>query len=432
MTRTEDRLADALGAAARTMREDMLRSPVAPAHRERHWARWLAPAAAAVAVTLVVVLVAALARHAPAPAPIAPSAAGVPRYYVDLDFQGKAVVRSTVTGKVTATVPVHAVANGGDGALAAAGDGTFFVGVFTSQSQERIYRFEVTATGQVSGFAPVPGGVLSSQAQAMAATPDGSRLAVATAVNLAGINSIPSAGTSAAGTAKLPASGATGGTRQLTSAQVTVIDVQTGARSVWRGGLVRQGYSSFSIESLSWTSDQKQLVFAGQWCWPQDVNNQVCMSAVHGNRRLVEVRSLNPAAGGGQLSSGRLLLRQSARFPYIASAVISPDGQTITAVILHGRSSRSSGGLPGQLSVVRIPVGSGQQRDVLYQRPTDPTFGWHLSPDGTGRHWLLTGVNAYESDGPKDLSKRGYNGWISNGRLIPLQPAQGYIAGEAW
>jgi hypothetical protein len=164
MTRTEERLTDALTAAVSGLHEDTLRPLAAPARRDRRWTRWLAPAAAAAAVTLVVSLAAVLTGRSPAlPGPAA-GTSGVPRYYADMDFHGMAVVRATATGAVTASIPVPRLADAPDGNITAAANGMFFVAAFASQSQERIYRFEVTSTGQVSGFTPVPGGgALSSQ-----------------------------------------------------------------------------------------------------------------------------------------------------------------------------------------------------------------------------------------------------------------------------
>jgi hypothetical protein len=401
MTRTEERLTDALTAAVSGLHEDTLRPLAAPARRDR---RWLAPAAAAAAVTLVVSLAAVLTGRSPAlPGPAA-GTSGVPRYYADMDFHGMAVVRATATGAVTASIPVPRLADAPDGNITAAANGMFFVAAFASQSQERIYRFEVTSTGQVSGFAPVPGGgALSSQVDAMAASPDGSRLAVATKGGPFG------------------------------PARITVIYAATGRRTVWQGGLARRGFRGFDISSLSWTSDQQELVFTAQWCKPFEVNSQTCENSAKGGRRAAEVRALNPAAGGGRLDSGRLLLRQSARYPYIASAAISPDGTTITALVLHGPVRVSSPGtVPDHLSVVQISAATGRQLRVLYQRLTGPTFVWYLSPDASARQWLLDGVDVYGGDGPRSQSKLGFNGWIGNGRLHRLQPAGGYLAGEAW
>jgi hypothetical protein len=320
-----------------------------------------------------------------------------------MDFHGKAVVRVTATGAVTDSIPVPRVAHAPDGNITAAANGTFFAAAFTSPSQERIYRFGVTGAGKVSGFAPVPGsGTLG--VDAIAASPDGSELAVATRVGPFG------------------------------RARITVIDAATGRRTVWQGGLARRGFRGFDISSLSWTSDQQELVFTAQWCKLFEVNSQTCVKATSGGRRAAEVRALNPATGGGQLDSGPLLLRQSVRYPYIASAAISPDGATITALVLRGPVRVSSPGtVPDHLSVVQISAATGRQLRVLYQRLTGPTFVWHLSPDASARQWLLDGVDVYGGgDGPRSQSRLGFNGWIGNGRLHQLQPAVGYLAGEAW
>lgn len=403
MTGTEDRLADALGASARTVREDLLHPPVIPPHRDRRWARWLAPAAAAAVIALVAVLVAVMTGSSPGQSPAVSGAGGVPRYYVELDSHGQFLIRSTVSGEVTATAPVHVAVNAGDGAVAAAANGTFFAAAFISGSQEQIYHFGLTAAGQVTDFGPVPGGLLSQQAEAMAATADGSRLAVAI-------------------------SGGPFGT-----SKIAVINVQTGARSVWQGGLARHGFRGAQIGSVSWTADQ-QLVFTAQWCHPLEVNSQACEAAEHGYRRAAEVREIGTATAGGRLDSGRLLLRQSARYPFIASAVISPDGQTITALVMHGPVQRQAPGtVPRKLAVVQISASAGRQLRVLYQRPLGPTGGWTLTPDGSGTHWLLDGFDSYgNGDGPRNQMNLGYNGWISDGRLIPLQPATGQTTGEAW
>jgi hypothetical protein len=401
MTRTEDRLTDALTAAVSGLHEDTLRPLAAPARRDRRWTRWLAPAAAAAAVTLVVSLAAVLTGQSPtAPGP-AVGTPGIPRYYAEMDFHGKAVVRSTATGAVTDSIPVPSslgFADASEGNITASAGGVFFAAAFASQFQQRIYRFEITSAGKVSGFSLVPDSAMPSQVAAMAASPDGSELAIAVQPG------------------------------RLSAAEIVVINTATGTHRVWRGGLARRGYRNLDINGLSWTSDQRELVFSAQLCWPDKVNSPC--GIVSGEHRAAEVRTLNMAAGGGRLDSGRVLLRQSARYPYIASAAISPDGATITALVLHGPARVTiSGAIPDHLSVVQISATTGQQLRVLYQRPTGPTLDWYLSPDASARHWLLDGVVA---DGPPGQSEPGFNGWIGNGQLHRLQPAGGYLAGEAW
>jgi hypothetical protein len=416
MTRTEDRLADALAAVARTVPEETLRPLIVP-RSGRPRAAWLAPAAAAVAVMLAVGLAMAVSSGLPGFGRAGGSpgltgqgqgwhiAGAPPRYYVEADIASdKTVVRSTATGAVTATVPVPYVFNDGSPAIAAASNGTFFVAAFVrGTSDERIYRFRLTGAGQVTGFSQVPGGVLGAgqQVDAMAASPDGSQLAV-------GINP---------DNRNYP---------WQPSDEIAVIHAATGVKTVWRGGMNGLG-RSFEVASLSWTGDGHELVFLGQLCVVTMLSSEICSDG----RRTAVVRTLDPSSGGGTLDSGQLLLAQSRRFPYIAQALISPDGSTITAAVLTGpvkTSGQISDQTPEVVSVVQISLATGRQLRVLCRRdmgrtatmPTIPDF-LALAADGTGQHWMLkAGVSA------------GFNGWIDSGRLIPVQPADGSIASEAW
>jgi hypothetical protein len=308
---------------------------------------------------------------------------------------------------VTATVPVPGPfqpANGyGADMVAAARNGTVLVtGFGPDRNGQRIYRFRLTSSGQVSGFTVVLGGVRGNrrwQADAMAASPDGTQVAVA--FYYAGPSSRPHPD--------------------------YIVDVNpvTGAEIVWRGSGARPG-SMFSVASLSWTGDSRELVFLGQWCRAASgpADSESCGG---GAGRIAEVRALDPAAGGGRLSSGRLLLGQSARFPYLAQAVISPDGSVITAVDLTGRvqgSRQVSDFLPGHLSVVRISVATGRLLAVLCQRRLGAVSGIMGAPDClilcqdvAGTHWLLdSGLDGFAGN------RNGFNGWSTAGGWCRCRP----------
>jgi hypothetical protein len=424
MTRTEDRLTDALTAAARAVPEDTLRPLVAPPARRRRPA-WITPLAAALGIVLVIGLaLAAGTRLSGSRPPGGPAGARapVPRYYVvEGDQGGSPVVRSTATGEVTATVPVPKAANGGVfDVLASTRGGVFFVAAAAPGTEgQRLYRFRLTSSGQVSGFAPVPGGVIGRHywgADALAVSPNGSRVAVSVAYTWTGSSTT----CGGAGQQACP----------LDTPQpdyIEVIDLKTGARSFWRGG----NGAAYRVASLSWTA-HGQLVYLGQTCADQELNSETCTK--HG--RTAVVRALNPAAGGGRLGSGSVLLRQSARFPYIVQALISPDGRTITAVVLTGRmtSSRNETDLvPPNLSVIQLSRATGQLH-VLYQRYLGNIFGstfapdvLQLSQDAAGQHWMLNG-GVCTSRCPKG----GFNGWLRGGQLVPLVPVNGQEGDQAW
>src|SRR5499427_2468862 len=140
--------------------------------RRRHRRRVMEAVAAAVAVVLAAGLsVAAAGLFGAGPGPSAIPRAGAPRYYVQASFAGTAgrpqpvVIRATATGAVTATVrcpwPNSVIAPQG---ITAAGNRTFFMicqkiakqGKLFAVTGARIYRFELTRSGRISGYSQVP------------------------------------------------------------------------------------------------------------------------------------------------------------------------------------------------------------------------------------------------------------------------------------
>ncbi len=412
MTRTEERLADALGAAAQAVREDTLRPLTAPEPGDRRWPSrpgWLAPVAAAVAVALVIGL-AVLAAQAhgrnAAPAGLPP---GTPSYYVQTGLAGgRPVVRSTATGVVTGTVPVPVSNALGYDLVTADQNGTFFVVAAPALNQgERLYKFQLTTAGRVTGFSAVPVGALASTtwaADALAVSPDGSRIAV-------GMRFVAPPVLCRSGQ-PCP--------QQVHPDYVLAINLATGHRTVWRwaGSAV---VHSFAVESLSWTSDNRTLALLGQWC-TKGRTNQTCAH----DDRLQEVEALHPAAGGGDLGGPGILYTAGPRSE-VVQAQISPDGRTVTAVVLYGRVP-AYGHVRRYLSVDHISVVRGhmnQVQSVLYRRRLTDTFDpgrvpdfIALDQDATGQHLLLSGP--------------GFNGWVHDGRLAPLTPVNGREADQAW
>jgi hypothetical protein len=211
------------------------------------------------------------------------------------------------------------------------------------------------------------------------------------------------------------------------------IDPATGARTIWRWGPTPVEHG-FSVESLSWTGDDRKLIVLGQWCEAMRQSNETCSRG-----RTTEVRALYPAAGNGSVGGGRGLLYESNSFPYMVQALISPDGTSVTAVVLRGHvvgSRQISGTVPQDLSVERISVVEGhlgQVLGVLYQRRLGDTSEVNsapdflaLSQDGSGQYFMLN-IGLCVGN-----CTDGANGWIHDGRLVPLQPADGREADQAW
>jgi hypothetical protein len=450
MTRTEERLRDALLTAASRVQDDALRPLAAPGRRIPESApraasrrrTWLPPLAAAASVALIAIAVVAVAGYLQhrnnAPAPTSP-AAGPPRYYATLEGNNRTnleevIVRATATGAVVTRVPdpVSPLPRGTGTAappsstatpnpnaslmqpldIATTDDRTFYVvyGIqtVTGYGDLVIESFRLSNAGQPSPLIQVNGGQLSGQGTTraggswvnpriggFAVSPDNGKIALA-----------------------LKASSSS-----TTSDEILVIDTRTGSHAVWRGGLDRPN-AAFAILGLSWTSDGRSLAFLAQWCSPpqrafSNTGSDVCGGAT----RSAQVRELDTTSAGGSLSSARLLLAQSARYPYIARALISPDGTSLTAILLSGPVPPGTGlgpNAPERLSVVRISVGTGTVTATFFQG-VDPVSVWStLTADSSGRYLMLTHTDV--SLRPGDT--RYAVGWIDAGhfRQLPLNP----------
>jgi hypothetical protein len=433
MTRTEERLRDALHASIERVADDRLRPLPAPepqaerqARRRQAWRAWLIPAAAAVSVALVVILAAAL-TGVPRPAtrdsqsPAGAASPRPPEYFAD--FSGRELgqptgvaVYATSDGKLIGRA-LQPEAPGWtvlpDAVAAAPDDRTFYVeydagrsGTSSVVAQVWIYSFSITSDGKVTPMTRIKGGVMSGQAGlgdggSMAVSPDGTELAL-TADTTVDLNY----------------------DTQGYADKVVVIDLRTGRQSVWRGGMYRAG-KVFSIPSLSWTVDGQSLVYLAQWCdFPGPTNPCTGTSGPDGYRD-TQVRSIRIASGGGKLSSGLLLLSQSARYPVIVAALAGPDGSRLSVLVLSGHLNAS--GEWSRVAVEHVTIG-GSLLGVDYRAATrgvggKPDWTW-LSADPSGRYLLFS----YQAAG-------GFvTGWIGQGRvhLLPVkQPYLGYLI-SAW
>jgi hypothetical protein len=357
--------------------------------------------AAAVAVLLLAGLGAAVSATVTGPGPAnGPQLPGVPRYYVEQGFRGTSpavtMVRATATGAVTATVgspwPGAQIATG---EIAAGSNQTFFVicqkvaGHGASVTGSRIYRFRLTASGRIAGYSLMPGGSLDGlRVTGVTASDDGSEVAVST---VPGGSASPSA-----------------------PANIVVINTRTGARAVWHATRAVPGKMTFDVSDPSLTANGRELVYLAI---PRCIRGR-CKPTGNGE----EVRALSPAAQGGQISSSRILVRQSALMPlstgYLDGAVVSPDGSSLNVLEMQSPPSGST-----TVSVVQVSAATGRPERVRYQVDTGNGFMFQFfNSDPSGRYLLL-------GAGP---TSGIVNGWIDNGRLIPLTPTGGNVFYEAW
>jgi hypothetical protein len=260
-------------------------------------------------------------------------------------------------------------------------DGTRFV-----ITGSRIYRFRLTSSGRISGYSPVRGGILGPHwPEGITASPGGSQIAITVGP------ATPAAASSVPG-------------------EVFVINTQTGTRAVWHGDA-----KVFNAADLTFTNNGSGLEFLGLKRCAQLRASPSCR----------ELREVSPAAAGGQLGSSHLILPLSTlklrQGDEINDVVISPDGSTLTAAVIHAPNRPRSS---ASILVVKYSATTGRQLRVLYQMQTGNGFFYRfLSSDPSGRYLLF---NAGPTSGT-------VNGWIGHGRLLRLKPANGSnISYETW
>jgi hypothetical protein len=363
--------------------------------------------AAAIVAVLVAGLGVAVAARAggagPASGPRPP--AGVPRYYVEQGLRNtppaETVIRATATGAATAAV--HCPGRGASilqRGIAASSHRTFFL-VCEEQTGprndpqvtgSRIYRFHLTATGRIARYTLMPGGSLDGlSVSGVTASADGAEVAVTT----------------------VPA----GPVNSSVPTDIMVINTQTGTRALWHGSPAVPGKMALSAGDPSLTADGRELVYLAT---PRCIRGH-CQPTGNGQ----EVRALSPAAAGGQLSSSRILARQSALVPlasgYLDGALVSANGSSV--FVLEMNSPPRGGSTT--VSVVKVSAATGRPLRVVYRVPTGNGFSFRFFSADPFRRYLLLDAGPPSGAMP--------NGWIYHRHLLPLSPRDGTnVFYETW
>ena len=363
-------------------------------------------AAAIVAVLVAGLGVAVAVRASGSGQPSGPRPpAGVPRYYVEQGFRNAppavTVIRATATGAVTAAV--HCPGRGVsilDGGIAASSHRTFFL-VCEEQTGprndpqvtgSRIYRFHLTATGRIARYTLMPGGSLDGlSVSGVTASADGAEVAVTTSPAGPVNSSVPT--------------------------DIMVINTQSGTRALWHGSPAVPWKMALSAGDPSLTADGRELVYLAT---PRCIRGH-CQPTGNGQ----EVRALSPAAAGGQLSSSRILARQSALVPlasgYLDGALVSASGSSV--FVLEMNSPPRGGSTT--VSVVKVSAATGRPLRVVYRVPTGNGFSFRFFSADPFRRYLLLDAGPPSGAMP--------NGWIYHRHLLPLSPRDGTnVFYETW
>jgi hypothetical protein len=399
MTRTEERLQDALRASASRVHDERLcplpdlaegatrgrRAPSAPP--------WLIPAAAALAVLVAIGLGVTLAQqtHQKTGSQAGGTLAqppGPPRYYAEVEgkmyrWHGtdsvEVVVRATASGAVVARVRNPVIAGQPEimpfSVAAAPGNRTFYAIYrnYGGGSELWIYRFSILPSGHVSTLTRISGGPIAGQnylgnVGGFTVSPDGTRLALAVASD-----HDPNSATSAV------------------AGQIVVINLHTGGHVVWRGGLSRPG-QVFGIQTLSWTGDGRFLAFQAQWCPPLDISygpygGFVCSTLASDPQDpqaegVAEMREIHVTSqSDGTLSSGKVFMRASEHLQPGMPAIVDPGGRELITMVAADAVDT--------FEVVKKSIVTGATTSDLGQVPGGWQDEFHLAADRSGRHVLV-------------------------------------------
>jgi hypothetical protein len=410
MTRTEERLTDALRASASRVRDDELR-PLpgglpdrAISRRPGAWRSRLAPAAAAAGVALVIgVVVAVHSNSGPdnQPGPATSADVTSPGYAAtSYGPSGAVEVRAVTTGKPVGIVQPPFAPAGLTTMLAAVAPGpddrTFYAeyDVYRSSGSQddtrtSIYRFGLTSSGTLTPMRPVNGGEVTGMAAAMvpdgtlAVSPDGDELAFA-----------------------ITSEGMSRSVEDMSAENmIVVLNMRTGSRITWQGPMsnARGKPAGFTlIPDLSWSADGRSVVFTE-------------VSRPGGAFDHAAVLSLSPASGGGSLDQAHVLLPSSTRSPALAAAGAAPDGSNL--VVVTARTDIVGHVAWAYLTVLDVSRGSGAIVKVLGQarirlaHATDSVIVLLAAAPGNG-YFLLSYGDAISGVSQLDL--------LSDGVVHPL------------
>jgi hypothetical protein len=235
--------------------------------------------------------------------------------------------------------------------------------VVTSRAEpceSRIYRVRLTAAGHVAGTAPVKGGVTPALAAGLTMSPDGRRIAYATAPCAPRQRTRPR---STPDTTPMP--------QPVTSSpSLTVVDTTTGLHRTWttdRASLIGE---------IVWAADSRTVGYSLGRLSPT-VPPPSPLAGYHTEGvGGITLRALDTRAPGTDLLAGRVLFRPPGDAGEVDSVVMNPDGRSGYGVIRKGQPPSTivfsfTQGHPMHVTHITPPARNGQVM-VGVASPGDP------------------------------------------------------------
>jgi hypothetical protein len=396
MTRTEDRLTDALGASAEFVTRESLRRLIPPAiERSRPGARvWLAASAAAAAVLLVVGGSVAIGTRPSGTGPR--SASAEPSYRVEVEQGKDLVVRSTATGKVTDSLSPALGAKGFSGTTVAKASQApvFAVAYVASGNWTDIDKFVLSKTGHIVDVGRVAK-IQQFVNVSLAMSPDGSKIALEGA----------------------PVQGPTSGQQVI-----EVFDRLTGSHSIWAAGTTG-GQSQLGIASLSWQATGRSLIYLADRCVSGGFSmlNAVCPGQTGAGPVKGPYLMRLPVAGkqgllpGGKIDGKRLRTLDLTRGVRAFQAIADPAdaGRVFLVEQTHDR-----------VIVDKINARGNSALERIFRSKAEPVLNQGLtasfSADGSGSYFLV------------NVNKGTFYGWVHAGTFHQLDAARVDWQAGAW
>lgn len=215
--------------------------------------------------------------------------------------------------------------------------------------ESSLYRFSLTDDGHAKGLTPVAGGVIPALVAGLAISPDGRRIAYATAP----CGDDPP---NASSTAVYPPSVAKSATATL-----NVLNTATGNRRMWTAD------RASVIGEIVWARDNSTLGYT--------IGDVIGDDAVGD----VEVRALDTDAPGADLFAGRVLFRSPAGAGTVTAAVMDPDGRTGYGVMQKGEPASTilfsfTEGKPTRVTQTIPPDPDGTLTSVAFSTSGEPRY----------------------------------------------------------